>query len=144
MTAEKLCLIAAGLFFLTGLLTGVWKFGCIMRSPEGISPTYVDIAHRAALLYAFACLLLREFVPYSVLTPEQTRLTVGVTMGLFASAVLTYVVHGALGDTDNQLRRPFTLGRWRLRPALVWAYMLVLIVGEVGGFGVLLWGALRS
>ncbi|WP_374592123.1 hypothetical protein [Aquabacterium sp.] len=144
MSAEKFCLIAAGLFFMCGLLTGVWKYLCIMASSEGAAPTYVDIAHRTGLMYAFACMLMREFVPYSPLSPDHTLVLVAVPIFFFASAVFTYITHGVLRDTDNQLRRPFRLGHAHLSPVIIWVYMTVLIVAEVGGFAVLLVGALRS
>jgi len=142
MNADKFCLIAAGLFFLCGLLTGAWKFFCIMAADEGTAPVYVDIAHRAALMYAFACILVREFVPYAPLGPTGTLVAVAVPIAFFASAVVSYIVHGWLRDTENQLRRPFRLGRFTLRPAIVWSAMIALILGEVGGFAVLLAGAI--
>ena len=61
MTAPRFCLDSAGIFFLTGLLTGAWKYLHILRSAEGRAPPYVDVAHRASLLYAFACALLATF-----------------------------------------------------------------------------------
>lgn len=144
MTASKFCLLAAGLFFLVGLLSGVWKYLSIMRSPEGVAPTYVDITHRSSLMYAFSCLLMMNFVPYSPFGPRETLWVVVVPILFFASAVLTYVVHGVLRDTDNQLRKPHKLGAGTLPGALIWVYMIALIVGEIGGFAILLVGAFRS
>ncbi|HIV71969.1 MAG TPA: hypothetical protein H9903_13630 [Candidatus Aquabacterium excrementipullorum] len=144
MTASKFCLIAAGLFFMSGLLTGIWKFLCIMRSPQGVAPTYVDITHRTSLMYAFSCLLLREFVPYSPLDARGTLWAAAVPILFFASAVFTYIVHGVLRDTDNQLQRPFRLGNGTLKPALIWVYMVALIAGEIGGFAILLVGAFQA
>jgi len=37
----------------------------------------------------------------------------------FAAAVLGYVIHGALRDTDNQLARPHRLGTRTVSPAAV-------------------------
>lgn len=144
ISATKFCLLAAGLFFLGGMLSGVWKFLAIMRSPDGVAPTYVDITHRTSLMYSFSCLVLMAFVPYSPLGPAGTLWAVLVPILFFASAVLTYLVHGVLRDTDNQLRRPFRLGSRSLSGVLIWTYMLLLIVGEVGGFGILLYGAFRA
>lgn len=36
MTADTLCLLAAGIFFASGLLTGLWKYLCIARSEAGL------------------------------------------------------------------------------------------------------------
>ena len=54
----KAVLLAAGLIFLWALLIGVWKYREMAASPEGRAHPYVDVAHRAALLYSFATLLL--------------------------------------------------------------------------------------
>jgi hypothetical protein len=105
---------------------------------------YVDIAHRTSLMYAFAAILLREFVPYSPLGPTGTLWAVAVHILFFASAVAMYILHGILRDTDNQLRRPHVLGRGTVPGALIAAYMVALIVGEIGGFAILFYGLLRS
>lgn len=144
MNAELFCLLAAGVFFLGGLLTGVWKYAAIMKSPEAQAPVYVDIAHRASLMYAFSAILLREFVPYSPLGPTGTLWAVAVPILFFASAVAMYVVHGVLRDTDNQLRRPHVLGRGTVPGALITVYMVALIAGEIGGFAILFYGLLRT
>lgn len=143
MSAAEFCLLAAGLFFLNGLLTGIWKYAAIRGSTEAQAPVYVDIAHRTSLLYAFACILLREFVPYSPLGDTGTMLAVAVPIFFFATAVAAYMLHGVLRDTDNQLRRPHVLGRRQVPGVVITAYMVALIVGEVGGFLILFYGLLR-
>lgn len=144
MTAELFCLLAAGVFFMTGLLTGVWKYTSMRASSEAQAPVYVDIAHRTSLMYAFSSILLREFVPYSPLGPTGTLWAVAVPILFFASAVAIYILHGILRDTDNQLRRPHVLGRGTLPAALITLYMIALIVGEIGGFAILFYGLLSS
>lgn len=142
--AQGIAIFAAGGFFLAGLLLGVWKYLAIARSADARAPTYVDVAHRAALLYAFACLLIERFVMLSQLDPAVELVAVLAQVTFFALAVGTYVLHGALRDTDNQFERPHRLGRRRIPPAVVTTFMVALIVGEVGGFGVLLWGAVMA
>jgi hypothetical protein len=144
MSADLFCLLAAGVFFMSGLLTGVWKYTSIMGAESAQAPVYVDIAHRTSLMYAFAAILLREFVPYSPLGPTGTLWAVAVPILFFASAVAMYILHGILRDTDNQLRRPHVLGRGTVPGALIAAYMVALIVGEIGGFAILFYGLLRS
>jgi hypothetical protein len=144
MNAANLCLLAAGLFFSTGLLTGVWKYRCIAATAEARAPIYVDIAHRTALMYSFAAILLREFVPYSPLPPAGTVWAVGLPLLFFGSAIAIYIVHGILRDTDNQLRKPHVLGTRTLPGGFVSAYMWLLIAGEIGGFAVLFAGFLRA
>ena len=41
--AEKLCMLGSGVFFMTALLTGVWKWRCMATSKGGQAPRYVDI-----------------------------------------------------------------------------------------------------
>jgi len=51
--ADELARFACGAFFLVGLVTGVWKYRGMATSAEAVAPVYVDIAHRASLMYAF-------------------------------------------------------------------------------------------
>ena len=140
--AEKLTLISAGIFFLVGLLSGVWKYKQIMASEAGQAHPYVDICHRAALLYAFASILLLKFLEISQLSDTLELLAVAAPLFYFATAILTYAIHGFLKDTDNQLRAPFSLGKISMPRASISIYMWTLIAAEVGGFLVLFYGVL--
>lgn len=144
MTAEKFCLLASASFLMNGLLTGVWKYVGMMRSPEGVAPAYVDIAHRTSLMYAFACLVLRELVPTSPVGPTATLWVVAIPIIYFASAVALYMLHGWLKDTDNQLRQPHRLGSGQLPRFMIQGYMVTLIVREIGGVGILVYGLFAS
>src|ERR1700759_1372050 len=127
----KITLLAAGLIFLLALVLGVWKYRQIMASDEHRAHPYVDIAHRAALLYSFATLLIAVFVQFSA-WPTWVNLTAAmVVVFFFVGAIAAYIEHGLKRDTDNQFAHP---GR-ALR-----VEMGALVVGEVGGFGVLLAG----
>jgi len=139
-----LALLGSGGFLITGLLTGVWKYRHMWRSEEAEAPFYVDTAHRASLLYAFAALVIYEFATFSPYTATVTLAAVGVPLFFFAAAVASYVVHGLLRDTDNQFREPHLLGRYELPPWVLNGAMWLLIVGEIGGFGVLFVGFVRS
>lgn len=122
--ALKLALVSCGLFFLTGLLTGVWKYVCIARSADGLAPMYVDVCHRAALLYSFACLVLAKFVELSVWSVAVDFWATLAPIVFFAIAVIGYALHGWMRDTDNPFRRPHVLGRFTvpsvLMPTLMW------------------------
>ncbi len=144
MTAETLCLLAAGIFFMSGLLTGLWKYLCIARSPEAVAPVYVDIAHRASLMYSFAAILLREFVPYSPVSAAATVWVVAAPLLFFALAIQTYILHGILRDTNNQFKSPHRLGPATLPGVLLHGFMWALAIAEIGGFAVLLYGFLRT
>ncbi|HET9874447.1 MAG TPA: hypothetical protein VFQ37_01615 [Mycobacterium sp.] len=128
-------LLAAGLIFLLALVLGVWKYQQIATSENHRAHIYVDIAHRAALLYSFATLLIAAFVEFSG-WPAWVNLTAAmVVVFFFVSAIGSYILHGALRDTTNQFERE----DWFLR-----ASMVLLILGEIGGFAVLLAGFIAA
>ncbi len=124
-------LLATGLIFLTALILGAWKYRQIATSPDHQAHPYVDIAHRAALLYSFAALLVAVFVELSA-WPTWLNLTAAmVLVFFFVAAIASYVQHGMRRDTTNQFADP--------APGLH-AGMTALTVGEIGGFVVLLAG----
>lgn len=141
-TAEKIALTAAFIFFMTGLVTGIWKWAHMHRSPEATAPYYVDIAHRSSLLYSFAALLLAVFARFSVFPDWINILAAAAALGFFALAITSYIIHGVLRDTDNQLRRPHRLGGRNLSPWIMNLSMILLILAEVSGSAVLGIGAL--
>lgn len=127
----RLTLLAAGLIFLLALGLGVWKYRQIATSESHSAHVYVDIAHRAALMYAFATLLIAAFVELSG-WPTWVNLTAAaVQVFFFVVAIGSYIVHGALRDTTNQFEHS---------GAGLHAGMWALVVGEMGGFAVLLAG----
>ncbi|AIY45804.1 hypothetical protein [Mycolicibacterium fortuitum] len=129
--ATATTLLAAGLIFLLALALGVWKYRQMVTSDRHVAHPYVDIAHRASLLYAFATLLTAVFVELSA-WPDWVDLTAAmVLVFFFLAAILSYIVHGARRDTTNQFEHP--------SPGMHIS-MVLLIVGEIGGFAVLLVG----
>jgi hypothetical protein len=142
VTASDFCLACAGVFFLGGLLAGVWKYRATQTEPDARAPVYVDLTHRASLMYAFACLLLAQLTARSAWGDRLNFVAALVLVSFFAATVLAYVIHGALRDTDNQMRRPHRLGAGTLPSALMTGFMALLIVGEIGGFLVILGGFL--
>lgn len=140
MTAVQLAQLSCGGFFLAGLATGIWKYRGMITSPDGLAPAYVDICHRAALMYAFACLVLAEFARLSVWPHMVNLIAVAVPVFFFATAVAAYAVHGLLRDTDNQFRRPHQLGVRQVHGQVISVFVYLLAVGEIGGFLVLFTG----
>ncbi len=138
--AQKLALVAAMFFFFVGLLSGVWKYTGIRRSPDAVAPEYVSVGHRAALMYAFASLVIERMVGISQLSGTVETISVSVILFFFGLPVFGYMVHGWLNDTDNQLKKPYRLGDRNLPPALVHGSMAALIVGKFAGFLVLGYG----
>lgn len=128
-------LLAAGLIFLLALILGVWKYRQMATSENHLAHPYVDIAHRAALLYSFATLLAAAFVELSG-WPTWLNLTAAmVLVFFFVVAIASYIEHGAKRDTTNQFHgsgRALHVG------------MTALIIGEIGGFSVLLSGFIAA
>jgi hypothetical protein len=124
-------LAAAGLMFEWALALGVVKYRQIATSENAAAHPYTDIAHRAALLYSFATLLVAVFVELSAWSTLVNLLAAGALYLFFVAATMSYMVHGLRRDTDNQFRDPVP----GTHP-----YMYALIVAEMVGFGVLLAG----
>ena len=120
--------------FLTALFLGVWKYRQMATSEDHLAHPYVDIAHRAALLYSFATLLVAAFVELSGWSQLVDLICAGILYFFFFGAVVGYAHHGWRRDTDNQFRDPSPSA------AAVHGYMAALIVGEIGAFSVLLAG----
>jgi hypothetical protein len=127
----KAVILAAGLIFLWALLLGAWKYRQIATSEDGLAHPYVDIAHRAALLYSFATLLIAVFVQFSGFSTTVDLLAAFVPIFFFAGAIVGYSIHGWRRDTDNQFVDPVPGTH---------AYMWALIAGEIGGVAVLIAG----
>jgi hypothetical protein len=96
----KITLLAAGLIFLLALVLGVWKYRQIMAADDHRAHPYVDIAHRAALLYSFPTLLIAVFVELSA-WPAWVNLT-------SAMVVVFFFVGG-----HSQLHKPWCAARRR-------------------------------
>lgn len=127
---------AAGIILAWAMALGVWKYRQILASPDGRAHIYVDIAHRAALMYSFATLVLAALVALSAWPAWVNAACVIVELIFFVGAIVSYLVHGALKDTTNQLHP---------RPGvLVHGFMAALIVGEIGGVAILVAGVVAN
>lgn len=142
--AVMLAVVSAGVFFLTGLLTGAWKYHHIHRSENAQAPVYVDIAHRSSLLYSFAALLVAVFANLSAWDDAVDLYATAAQVSFFGLAIGGYIVHGLLQDTDNQLRRPHRVGKTDLPKGSLETFMWALMLAEIGGFLVLFSGTLRT
>ena len=90
MDALRLCYLSAGVFFIVGLLCGIWKYRGIVKSKDATAPEYVSILHRASLLYSFACILLAKFVELSTLSEEINFYSALAAIVFFSFAQVTY------------------------------------------------------
>jgi hypothetical protein len=131
----KAVLLLAAAMFLWALLLGAWKFRQMDAADDGLAHPYVDIAHRAGLLYSFALLLIATFVQLSGWSTAVNLVAAGALAFYFFAAVAGYMFHGWKRDTDNQFRRPVRG---------MDAFMASLIVAEVGGWLVLVAGFLDA
>ena len=103
----KITLLAAGLIFLLALVPGVWKYRQIMTSDEHRAHPYVDIAHRASLLYSFATLLIAVFVELSA-WPTWVNLTAAmVVVFFFVGAIIGYISHDPSKDLGHRLAKAY-------------------------------------
>jgi hypothetical protein len=129
--AVVLSVVASGLFLMAGLLTGVWKYAAIMTSPRRRAPHYVDVAHRAALMYSFAALVLAKLAEENALPAAAAVIAALSPLVFFGSAIARYIGLALEGRTDNQYERRDFVTTWG---------MAFLILAEVGGVGALLGG----
>ena len=111
---EVIAYLAATVFFMVGLLTGVWKYRQIV--------------------------LLAKLAESSQLAEEVEIWSVSGPIIFFAIAIITYIIHGVLQDTDNQLQQPHMLGKRKIPHAQISFLMWLLIIAEIGGTGVLAYG----
>jgi hypothetical protein len=105
----------------------------MMNSPEFKAPHYVDIAHRSALLYSFAALLIAVFSYLSALSQWVNILATIAPLLFFAIAIVKYITLGIENKTNNSLRDSDN-------PSLDKLIMGALMLAEIGGFSVLLVG----
>jgi hypothetical protein len=129
--AIKIALLASGLFLLSGMLTGVWKYAKIMQSAEHKAPVYVDIAHRASFFYSFASLVIAKLVEFSPFSPFWQIVIVAVPLLYFVLTVIGYIKEGILNRTENMFAERNFVTTW---------FMYALIAGEIGGLLLILGG----
>lgn len=139
--AVKLAILFSGIFLWVGMLTGVWKYLQIRNSAQSRAHYYVDIAHRSSLLYAPAAIILAVLAYYSQFSETINLICVVLNLAFFSFSIGAYILHGILKDTTNQFKKPHQLGKVQLPGILMTFAMIGLIVAELGGTGILLWGA---
>lgn len=138
--STKIAIFSAGILFLTGLLTGIWKYQQMSTSDDATAHPYIDICHRTALMYSFASILVAVFAFISQLDMVLETICVLALESFFMLAVFSYLLHGILKDTDNQFKQPHQLGKKQVPHVLVTTFMIALIIAETVGFAVLFYG----
>jgi len=122
--AVKISLLFSGLFLLSGMVTGVWKYRKIMTSPDHTAPVYVDIAHRTSFFYCFASLVISRLIEFSPFSTAWQVLIVAVPVSYFVLTVVGYVKEGYVNKTENMFAE---------RNFITTLFMYGLILGEISG-----------
>ena len=133
--AIRISLLASGLFLLAGMFIGILKYQRMMTRESHTAPVYVDIAHRAAFLYSFAMLVIAKLLEYN---PYSERIQLGATLIVLVFLAITiagYLAHGLTEKTDNIFHERNFTTTW---------YMYLLIVGEITGLSVIIWGFIQT
>ena len=133
--AVKATLAASGIFLLVGMVGGILKYREIMTSPNHRAHPYIDIAHRASLLYSFAALVMAALLTFSPYSDNVQLLITGVPLFFFAVAIGQYYRLGLAGKVTNQFKERNFNTTWG---------MLLLIIGELGGVGAIVWGFIST
>ena len=133
--AIKMSLLASGLFLLSGMLIGIFKYHRMLTRETHTAPVYIDIAHRAAFLYSFAMLVIAKLLEYSPYSERVQLGAAGLVLSFLALTIAGYLAHGLKEDTDNMFRERTFTTTW---------YMYMLIAGEIGGLSVIIWGFIRT
>ncbi|HOD13909.1 MAG TPA: hypothetical protein PK307_00785 [Spirochaetota bacterium] len=137
----KIALLFSSVYFMTGLVTGVWKYRCIRKSKERTAPFYVNVAHRSSFTYSFAALLVSILLGQSPY-PGWLNMTITVTlMTFFTITMASYIANGIKGLNETQFASPPATGGEAGRDL----FMTALILAEIIAFGLLAAGfAFRS
>lgn len=133
--AVKNCLLFSGLFLLAGMSIGILKYLFTMRSAEHRAPVYIDIAHRASLLYSFASLVMAKLIEFSPYSQPIQLIIAGVPLIFFALTIIQYVKLGLKKQEETQFREKNFITVW---------FMYALIAGEIGGVALILLGFIQT
>lgn len=133
--AVKITLSAAGIYLLAGMLIGILKYRFMTRSAVHQAPTYIDIAHRAALLYSFAALVMAKLLESSPFPLGWQVAVSGVPLLYFALTIVQYVRLGLARQEVTQFSERNFITTW---------FMYSLIAGEIAGVGAIVGGFLYT
>lgn len=133
--AIKLSLLAAGVFLLFGMLSGVIKYRYIMTRASHNAPAYIDIAHRASFLYSFAALVIAKLLEYSPYSNFIQILATIIPLTFFTLTIVGYFITGLQNQTDNLFSKRNFISTW---------FMYLLIPGEIIGMIIILWGFIST
>lgn len=133
--AVKITLLASGIFLLVGMIAGVLKYAGMMKSAQLRAPIYIDIAHRAALLYSFAALVMAALLYFSPYSLTFQLVITGGPLFFFALSIAQYLKLGIENRDSSQFSERNFSNTWG---------MLLLVIAEIGGMGFILWGFIST
>jgi hypothetical protein len=133
--AVKITLLASGIFLFVGMIAGVLKYAGMMNSTQHRAPIYIDIAHRAALLYSFAALVMAALLYFSPYSLTFQLFITGAPLVFFALSIAQYLKLGIENRETTQFSERNFSTTWG---------MLLLVVGEIGGMGFIVWGFIST
>lgn len=127
----KLAILFSGLFLLIGMLTGVWKYTTIMKSEHAKSSMYVDIAHRNALLFSFACVVIAKLMEFSPFSMTIQIIITAIPLFYFSLTTINQIKEGFAGRTETIFKERNFSTTW---------FTYGLIVGEIGAISLIIIG----
>jgi uncharacterized membrane protein YhdT len=122
--AIKITLLFSGIYLLVGMLTGILKYQGMMKSEKHEAPVYIDIAHRASLLYSFAALVMAKLLEFSPFPLWLQLASTVVPLIYFTLAIASYIKLGLQNVETTQFSERNFITTW---------FMYSLIIGETGG-----------
>ena len=138
--AALIAIYSSGILLVIAIVTGGWKYHHVRTTSEHRAPTYVSIAHQAALAYSFSCLVVASLAQFSA-WPDWCNLTaVFLLLSQFYFATIAYIIHGFDATMKNQFATPHRMGSRPLSTAMVRGSMWLLFVSELTGGVILLAG----
>ena len=127
----KLAILFSGLFLLIGMLTGVWKYTTMMKSEHAKSSMYVDIAHRNALLFSFACVVIAKLMEFSPFSMTIQIIITAIPLFYFSLTTINQIKEGFAGRTETIFKERNFSTTW---------FTYGLIVGEIGAISLMIIG----
>ena len=129
--AIKITLLFSGIYLIVGMLTGILKYRGMMRSEKHEAPIYIDIAHRASLLYSFAALVMAKLLEFSPFPLWLQLTSTVIPLIYFTLAIASYIKLGLQNIETTQFSERNFITTW---------FMYSLIIGEIGGVFLLVIG----
>lgn len=129
--AIKITLLFSGIYLLVGMLTGILKYQGMMKSEKHEAPVYIDIAHRASLLYSFAALVMAKLLEFNPFPLWLQLTSTIIPLIYFTLAIASYIKLGLQNVETTQFSERNFITTW---------FMYSLIVGEIGGVFILVIG----